>query len=107
MGPMMQPPAMTNPMAAGPGAGGFGAAPRPAAPGGAGGDNLFVTDLPAMMDEGSIRQTIEMFAPVASMKITTNASHAFTSALVRFNTPDDAANVLSKLNGNMLPGMEK
>lgn len=68
---------------------------------GAGSDNLFITDMPVGLDQSTVTEIFSMYGTVCSVRITSKPENQFTSALVRFATPEDASYILENVNGNI------
>eukprot|EP00931_Biecheleriopsis_adriatica_P053928 TRINITY_DN3168_c0_g2_i1.p1 TRINITY_DN3168_c0_g2~~TRINITY_DN3168_c0_g2_i1.p1 ORF type:complete len:351 (-),score=53.97 TRINITY_DN3168_c0_g2_i1:49-1047(-) len=67
-------------------------------------DNVFTTQLPAGMTDPDVTKMFGQYGKVASVRIVSKPGMNFTSALVRFQTPEDAKYVVENLHGNIPAG---
>eukprot|EP00928_Gymnodinium_smaydae_P012737 TRINITY_DN1463_c0_g2_i1.p1 TRINITY_DN1463_c0_g2~~TRINITY_DN1463_c0_g2_i1.p1 ORF type:complete len:377 (-),score=124.80 TRINITY_DN1463_c0_g2_i1:52-1182(-) len=70
-------------------------------------DNVFVSDLPADIDEASLQALFEQYAEVKQCKVlSTTVPGGKRSGLVRFGSAEHAKAIVDNLNGNIPQGMQ-
>lgn len=69
--------------------------------GGRGDDNVFCTSLPAGLTEADIKRIFGAYGVVISCRIVSKPDMRFTSALIRFSSPEEAKTIVDSLNGNI------
>lgn len=68
-------------------------------------DNLYIKGIPGSADEDFVRQLFGQYGTVRTCKVLKkNGDLANCHALVRFGSAEEAANIISSLNGGMLEG---
>lgn len=70
-------------------------------------DNLYVTDLPAGLDEESLREIFSAYGQITQCRVLTSATpgQGKCAALVRFTSEDEATWVVENLDGNIPQGL--
>jgi len=99
------------------GGGGYGKAPatKPAWGMGGGGmtpydsepqqsDNLYIKGLPGTADEAFVEQIFNQYGTVTNCRVLKKGDGPNCHAMVRFSSVEEAANIISTLNGGMLEG---
>jgi len=99
------------------GKGGYGKAPAakfgmqggmaPYAPKKSDPDNLYIKGLPGTADEAFVEQVFNQYGTVRQVKILRKGDGPNCHAMVRFASAEDAATVMSTLNGGMLEGFNQ
>jgi len=67
-------------------------------------DNLYIKGLPASADEAFVEQVFNQYGTVRQCKLMKKGEGPNCHAMVRFASAEDAATVISTLNGGMLEG---
>jgi len=109
--PVEKPDAMAAALATMMGGGGYGKAPveKPAMLGmpyakTEASNNLYVKGLPGTSDEAFVEQLFNQYGTVQTVKVLKKGEGPTCHALVRFATDEEAATIISTLNGGMLEG---
>jgi len=73
-------------------------------------DNIYVTDLPADLDDQDLREIFSSYGVVTQCRVLSNTSPGAAAtrraALVRFQSEDEAAWVVENLHGNIPQGLD-
>merc|ERR1712083_1236732 len=67
-------------------------------------DNLYIKGLPGTADEAFVEQVFNQYGMVRQCKVLKKGDGPNCHAMVRFASAEDAATVMSTLNGGMLEG---
>eukprot|EP00930_Biecheleria_cincta_P052884 TRINITY_DN3817_c0_g4_i1.p1 TRINITY_DN3817_c0_g4~~TRINITY_DN3817_c0_g4_i1.p1 ORF type:complete len:303 (+),score=63.97 TRINITY_DN3817_c0_g4_i1:137-1045(+) len=67
-------------------------------------DNLYIKGLPGNSDEAFIEQLFNQYGTVRTVKVLKKGEGPNCHALVRFSSAEEAATIMSTLNGGMLEG---
>lgn len=71
-------------------------------------DNLYVTNLPAGLDDSEVMQFFSIYGTVASCKVLKNPlATGRTAALIQFETIEEAASILKTLSGSVPTGLDE
>eukprot|EP00930_Biecheleria_cincta_P052883 TRINITY_DN3817_c0_g3_i1.p1 TRINITY_DN3817_c0_g3~~TRINITY_DN3817_c0_g3_i1.p1 ORF type:complete len:290 (+),score=60.10 TRINITY_DN3817_c0_g3_i1:64-933(+) len=67
-------------------------------------DNLYIKGLPGNSDESFVEQLFNQYGTVLAVKVLKKTEGPTCHALVRFSSAEEAATIMSALNGGMLEG---